>query len=254
MALFAVIMVFLLTAGWFALYLVRRDRGEHEPIAALWTAFGFGALGIVFAGLLEYFWVSDIVDSAPSLMVLAWASLAISVIEETSKSLPLMLFLYKKRYFNEHTDGVIYFALAGLGFGLPENILYTLQYGPGTGLLRVVLTPLFHASTTALIGYAIARAKVGKMPKLRVLYMVVAAIGLHAAYDFGLFSQIPALALMSVILTVALGVGLFWLYVHSRRLDQELGLSVVGNNSYCRHCGQHNPKHYLYCSHCGKHA
>lgn len=254
MALFAVIISFLLLAGWFALYLVRRDRGEREPVGALWTAFGLGAVGLVAAGALEYLLLPDIFNKQASLSTILVVSVAIGVIEELCKCLPLIFYLRKKRYFNEHTDGVIYFALAGLGFGLPENILYTLEFGAGTGVVRMVMTPLFHAATTALVGYALIRGKLGGGTGKRLASMLAAVIGLHAAYDFGLFSGIPLLTLVSVMITLSLGAGLFLLYIRARSLDQARGLSAVGTNTYCRSCGKHNPEHKLYCSHCGKRA
>lgn len=254
MALFLVILAFLVLAATFAGFLLKRDKGEREPVGALWTAFGLGTLGVVIAGGLEFLLLPDIFAKSQPLSTLAWVSLSIGVIEELCKFLPLMWFLYRKRYFNEHTDGVMYFALAGLGFGLPENIFYALQFGAETGGARIVMTPLFHAATTGLIGYAIARHKVDATPWHRVAYMVVAVILLHALYDFGLFSMIPVLTVMSVMITLGLGVGLFLLLQHARSLDQLKGLSVVGHNNFCRSCGTANPKHNLYCSHCGKRA
>ncbi len=254
MALFFVILAFLLLAAVFAGFLLKRDKGEREPVGALWTAFGLGALGVVLAGGIEYFVLPDIFTEKQTLGTLAWVALSIGIIEELCKFLPLLWFLYRKRYFNEHTDGVIYFALAGLGFGLPENIIYTIQFGAETGWARLVMTPLFHAATTGLIGYAVSRHKIDGMPLRRVVYMAVAVIGLHALYDFGLFSTIPLLVVVSVMTTLGLGVGLFLLLVHARSLDQLKGLSVVGHNNFCRSCGTANPKHNLYCSHCGKRA
>ncbi len=254
MALFFVILAFLVLAAAFAGFLLKRDKGEREPVGALWTAFGLGALGVVLAGGLEYVLLPDIFAEAQTLATLAWVSLGIGIIEELCKFLPLLWFLYRKRYFNEHTDGVMYFALAGLGFGLPENIFYALQYGAETGGARIIMTPLFHAATTGLIGYAISRHKIDGTPKRRVAYMVAAVIGLHALYDFGLFSMVPTLVVLSVMITLGLGVGLFLLLIHARSLDQLKGLSVVGRNNFCRSCGQANPKHNLYCSHCGKRA
>lgn len=257
MFLFAVILTFLAMAAGFALYLVNRDRGEREPIGALWIAFGFGTLGVLVAGFLEFYLLPDPTKPYQALAILAWTSLGIGIIEEVCKCLPLILFIYHKRYFNEHTDGVIYFALAGLGFGLPENILYTLQYGPQTGLARIVLTPLFHAATTGIIGYVLCRSKLGvnTIPvvlKVGLTILFVAIV--HGLYDFGLFSKLPLLSLFSVLVTVVLSINLFILFLRARHLDETHGLSAVGHNAYCRTCGHPNPKHNLYCSACGNRA
>ena len=255
MALLIVLLFFFLAAAGFALFLIKRDRGESEPAGALWTAFGFGALGVVIASALEFFLVKDVFDGGTyPLGQIAVAAITIAIIEELAKALPLMIFIYRKRYFNEHTDGVLYFALAGLGFGLPENILYTLQLGPEVGFLRLIMTPLFHAATTALIGYALIKLRLDKASKGYLISMVATAIGLHALYDFGLLSRRPLLTLVALMVTLGLTASLFVLYFRARNIDETQGLSVVGNNSFCRTCGHPNPKHKLYCSQCGNRA
>lgn len=256
MAQQAIIFLFLIIAAGFARYLIKRDQGESEPIKALWIAFGFGIVGLALAAGLELFLLPDISAGVEviGLGVLVWVALAIGIIEELCKSAFLIWYIYKKRFFNEHTDGVIYFALAGLGFGLPENILYTYQFGAGAGLLRVIMTPLFHAATTALVGYALTRVKLDRASKYSVVGMLAWAIAIHALYDFGLFSGNPLFVLVSIMITLGLAVGVFLLFLHARSLDQLKGLSVVGNNSFCRTCGAANPNHKLYCSHCGNRA
>lgn len=254
MTQYLVIVVFLVLAAAFAWYLVRRDQGESEPVQALWAAFGLGAVGLVAAAIIETALLPDPTLEFQPISTLLWVSLAIGIIEEICKCALLVWFIYGKRYFNEHTDGVIYFALAGLGFGLPENILYTFQFGAGAGLARIVMTPLFHAATTALIGYALIKVKLDGASKRSVWLMLLTAIGLHGLYDFGLFLQNPLLVLLSIMITLGLAVGVFLLFLHARGLDQIKGLSRVGNNAFCRTCGTANPNHKLYCSHCGNRA
>jgi len=253
MLLFAIIITFLAMAAGFALYLVRRDRGEHEPVGALWMAFGLGFLAVAAAAFLELKYANPTTDFE-SWWDLTVIALGIGAIEELCKAVPLALYLYRKRYFNEHTDGVIYFALAGLGFGLPENVLYTLSYGARAGLARIILTPLFHAATTAIIGYMLARVKIGKQPVYKLVLAIIGVVLLHSLYDFGLLSGNGVLALLSIALTAGLTASLFMLFIKAKHLDEAMGLSSVGNNSFCRSCGQPNPKHNLYCSRCGKRA
>jgi RsiW-degrading membrane proteinase PrsW (M82 family) len=257
MALLLIVLVFLLLAVGFARYLVKRDRGEREPIKALWAAFGFGLLAVPIAIVLELVLLPGVSDgdlAGYSTATLVLVSLGIGLIEELAKSLPLAWFIYKKRYFNEHTDGVIYFALAGLGFGLPENVLYTLENGSHTGLIRMLMTPFFHAATTSLIGYALARRKLDKWGPIKLVSVVVLAVILHGLYDFGLLSGHGLLAYISLLITSSLAIGVFVLYMHTQGLDQLSGLSAVGNNSFCRTCGHPNPKHNLYCPQCGNRA
>ncbi len=255
MTLFLIVLVFILLAVGLAWFLIAHDRGEKEPIAALWMAAAFGFGGALLAVWLEghLININNLLPGTP------WSALTITafgvgMIEEACKFVPLALVLYKRRYFNEHTDGVLYFALAGLGFGLPENILYTLQFGTKTGLARLFLTPLFHAATTGTVGYFLAKRKLQKKAVLGIVVPLAGVIALHGVYDFGLASGNLVFAIGSLTATLGITTGLFVLFMKAGARDQFVGISAVGHNGFCRSCGFANPQHHLYCTHCGKNA
>ena len=253
--LLLILLAFVCIASGLAWFLISQDHGKKEPILALWFAFGMGALAAVLAYYIEnkFISASSLTATSPKTTLLS-ATMLVAVIEESCKFLPLAALIYGRKFFNEHVDGVIYFALAGLGFGLPENILYTLQGGTQTGLTRLFLTPVFHASITGMVGYFLARQKLGKRSPLIVVIPFIAAIVLHGVYDFGLLSGVTTYTIASITITLCLTGNLFFLFYRAIDHDQELGLSVVGHNSFCRSCGWPNPKHHLYCVHCGKNA
>ncbi|HUY84994.1 MAG TPA: PrsW family glutamic-type intramembrane protease [Candidatus Dormibacteraeota bacterium] len=255
MSLFVLLLVFIGIAIGLAWFLIAHDEGEKEPIAALWLAAGLGLLGAALAAFLENRLVSanNILPGTPYGTLLI-ATLSIGVIEEACKFLPLALVLYKRSYFNEHTDGVIYFALAGLGFGLPENILYTLQFGTKAGTARLVMTPFFHAATTGLAGYFLIKRKLAGRSPFGILLPLAGLMVLHGLYDFGLSSGSLLYASISLLITLGVSGGLFVAFLHGQERDQDLGISAVGHNSFCRSCGYPNPRHHLYCTHCGKNA
>ena len=87
-------------------------------------------------------------------------------------------------------------------------------------MLRLLLTPMFHAATTALIGYAFIRHKLDGLPTIKVVGVVAAVIGIHALYDFGLFSGEPLLIILSLLITASLGVGLLVLIRRARQRDR----------------------------------
>lgn len=255
MQIFLILIVFIILSCALVWYLISNDKGSKEPIAALWKAVGFGFLGVFIASLLEWLLVpkNNLMPGTP-LFTLFGASMTVGTIEETCKFLPLAFFIYHKNYFNEHTDGIIYFAIAGLSFGLPENIMYTIQFGTATGIGRLLLTPIFHAATTALVGFYLAKAKINHRGLSKVALALCGAIILHGFYDFGLSAGNNVLILLSIFITLSVSIGLFILYIVATDLDQEKGLSIVGNNSFCRSCGYPNQKHLLYCTHCGNYA
>lgn len=255
MLLFFILLLFISAAVGLAWFFISHDHGEKEPIGMLWLAVFLGALGAVMAATIGG-WVINAEDLLPggSHAALLIAMLLIGVIEEACKFVPLSAILWKKRYFNEHTDGIIYFSLAGLGFGLPENILYTAQFGVKTGLIRMILTPIFHAATTGIVGYYLVKRKLDGKSYIGIWPILLAAMIIHGLYNFGLTSGIQLYAGLSVLITLVLSVALFTLYVRATELDQDMGLTTVGHNSFCRSCGAANPKKHLHCTQCGKNA
>jgi RsiW-degrading membrane proteinase PrsW (M82 family) len=253
--LFILILVFIVLAIALVIFLLKNDRGKKEPVYALWMAAGFGILGAVAATLIEKALIplSSTRVGTP-LPHLLFSFLGIGLIEESLKFLPLAIVLFPKKYFNEHIDGIIYFAIAGLSFGLPENILYTMQFGTKAGLGRLIMTPIFHAALTSMAGYYLAKAKLAGRSPFTIWPVFIAAVLLHGLYDFGLTSGVTVFTYMSVIITIALSASFFHLYFRSQELDEDMGLSAVGHNEYCRACGFKNSQHYLYCTHCGQRA
>ncbi|HEY1645533.1 MAG TPA: PrsW family intramembrane metalloprotease [Candidatus Saccharimonadales bacterium] len=234
---------------------MKNNKGEKEPISALWIAAGFGLIGALAAVVIEKELIplhNLLAGSRFSVMLPSF--LAVGVIEETLKFLPLAIFIYPKKYFNKHIDGIIYFAIAGLGFGLPENILYTLDYGSKAGLNRLILTPFFHAAITGMVGYFLIKAKLSKKNPLSIWPVLVFAVLVHSLYDFGLSSGTNLFTFISITITLALSTNCLNLFLKAKDLDEDAGLVAVGHNSYCRSCGHNNKAHHLYCTSCGNRA
>lgn len=216
----------------FVIRIVRKDRGSREPLGALFKAFGFGILAVLVAGELNYIITPENVIKAIenesfegiSLATLASTSLAVAVIEESLKSLPLAFFIYKKNYFNEITDGVIYFGLAGLAFGLIETFAYAMEFGQETGIYRLVLLPYFHASLCAIFGIFLAQKKYFSKSWLLPVFGLIVSIAGHALYNFGLMSGIVLLLLGSVGLTLIINIALF---KNFKRAQREEALSDI---------------------------
>lgn len=255
MLTYLLIILFITLAIGLVIFLLKNDRGAKEPPIALWFAVGLGFIAAIVAAFLEKLFIpTNNLKPGTPLKTMLLSFLVVAIIEESLKFLPLAFSIYPRKFFNEHTDGIIYFALAGLGFGLPENILYTLQYGSKAGLGRLIMTPLFHAAITAMVGYYLIKAKLAKKNPLTIWPVYLLAILLHAIYDFGLLSGTNLFIFISVDITLTLSVNFFNLFFRAKDRDEDLGLATAGHNRYCRSCGNSNPSHYLYCTHCGQRA
>ena len=207
-------------------YLLRHNKGPKEPAAALFYAGILGLFAVIVSSILELLIIPSTALPVPGksavhvgVVTIILGCLAIGVIEELAKALPLKRFIVKKDYFNEVSDGIIYFGITGLIFGALENVSYALTYGTAVGLDRVITIPFMHAGFTSIIGYAIARQKVLGLPKRVVTTGFLAAIFLHAFYDFGLFYDHTWSRLSSLGLTVIINLLIFWLYKRARRID-----------------------------------
>jgi len=112
------------------------------------------------------------------------------IVEEFTK--PLALRLRSVRYnLDELEDGLIYGAVAGLGFSATENLLYGYSF-LSEGFIAFLLLMavrsfggcLLHASATALTGYGYGKSVMNHSSLLGVLPYFILAICLHGLYNF----------------------------------------------------------------------
>src|SRR5688500_13149880 len=96
------------------------DRYEGEPLWMLSTAFFWGALVAAFFAFLVNTVFGETIDALtgnPNAGEAMSAVISAPVIEETGKAFILFVFfLWKKDEFDGVVDGIVYAAMAGLGF------------------------------------------------------------------------------------------------------------------------------------------
>ncbi len=259
MLLLIAIVLHLSLAAWFLYYLLTHDKGNREPTWALVVSCLLGIISIVLALIGNGAWADYYFGIAQQTHTLgdAWAGAwRVGVVEEVAKALPVGLFIFRRRFFNESTDGVIYFGLAALVFGTLENIMYSLSEGGETGIVRIFMTPFLHVALTAAFGYYVARWRLGLSAFWKAALVFIGAILVHAIYDASLLAMPTSawLGLVSLTLSLSTTIGIFLIYAHAHKSDLTLGLATDGVRAFCRSCGRPNPQHDLYCSVCGKKA
>jgi RsiW-degrading membrane proteinase PrsW (M82 family) len=254
-----IFVAYILLAYWLYSYFARSDRGPKEPVGALRAACWFGVGAVIAAGVLNQLLVpKEVIEFVgaenpvtPPLATLVQGVMTISLIEETLKFVPLALFIYKKGYFNELTDGVVYFALAGIWFGSIESIGYASLYGGEVGLMRLIIAPFLHAGFTALAGIGLIRYKLVRRRWYVIAGWFALAVVLHALYNLSIFLSGGAI-LIALLIALAVNLGPFYFFKKAQRADELRGMSAVGVNKYCRNCGLPNPEGFLFCTRCGK--
>jgi RsiW-degrading membrane proteinase PrsW (M82 family) len=115
----------------------------------------------------------------------AFAVVALS--EEFSKYIIVKYFAQPKKEFNEPFDGITYAVMVSMGFACTENILYVLEGGYETAVLRAFTAVPAHATFGILMGYYMGKAKFSNSRFKLNMAGLLLAVCFHGAYDFFLF-------------------------------------------------------------------
>jgi RsiW-degrading membrane proteinase PrsW (M82 family) len=185
------------------LWLVIAADERPGPAPRIWSAFLLGAASISLLGIVR----------APFLRILAapenpWVAQALHSVfgvalpEETVKILVIIAISARRRRFADPMDTVVYGAAAGLGFAAYENLAYLVQHADiwrALAALRSVLTVPFHGALGIIAGAYLAIARSGTALGAHRLHrdwaritswmlVLLAPLGLHAAFDFPLLT------------------------------------------------------------------
>ncbi len=156
-----------------------------EPPRVLWMTFLWGILVtvpiLVVALPMDYmirFCRDFYVYGALS------AFLTAAIPEELGKLAVLTGYSMRSREFDEPMDGVVYGAVASLGFATLENVLYVTTGGSTVAIMRALTAVPAHSFLGAIMGYYAGRAKYSPESRSRLLFTGWAiATLLHGLYD-----------------------------------------------------------------------
>jgi len=170
----------------FAVFVYWLDRYEKEPRLLLGGVFLWGAVvaaGSAFIlntgiGLGVY-----MLTGSESAAEMSTTSFIAPVVEETVKGLAvLLIFLLANREFDSILDGIVYAAVAALGFAATENAYYIYNLGYQqegySGLfqlafIRVVLVGWQHPFFTSFIGIGLAAARLNRSLIFKILLPIL---------------------------------------------------------------------------------
>lgn len=172
-------------------YFYARDKYEKEPRKLLLKAFLMGGglvVPVLFAELtLSVFDVSD-----RNLLTVGYTAFVVAgLVEESFKFLFFILYIWRKKEFNEMYDGIVYSVFISLGFATVENLAYVLSTGFNTAIIRSLTAVPAHALFGVAMGYYLGIARfANQQNRQKYIWLGFAVpVILHGIYDFILLSQ-----------------------------------------------------------------
>jgi len=156
---FVVVPSFLLLA-----YFRERDLNP-EPARMLWRTFGWGVamcLPVIPVELAVGRLIAPLA-TLPYVHGLAHALLGAAVPEELFKFAVVVLVCMRSSEFDEPMDGIVYGAVASLGFATLENLFYVVgdEHSLRVAIMRAVTAVPGHAFMGAIMGYYAGQARFG---------------------------------------------------------------------------------------------
>lgn len=187
------------------LYVYLKDKYEPEPIRLLVLSFFLGVVSTIVTLIISVpvNWLISTDEKSLTDQAIH-AFFLVALIEEFSKFIFVRWVLYPNKNFNEPFDGIVYAVSVSLGFAGLENIIYVMNSGFETAIMRMFTAVPAHASFAVLMGYYMGRAKFEHQKSHLVWYGLLAATLFHGAYDYFWFiSFVPGLWIGAVASLVA---------------------------------------------------
>lgn len=237
------------------LFVYKKDR-DKEPRKLLKKLFIYGMLSciptVIFELILDTFFPST--ENMDMITLFIYVFVTVAMIEEFFKWLITYIIGFDNKEFDHVYDIVVYSVFVALGFAAVENLLYVIDGGVNTGLIRAVTAISGHASDAIVMGYFLGLAKVAQVnndnKKMRryIVKSVIYPMLTHCIYDFCLFSNLTVL----IIIFMA---WLIFIYIYSVRKIKEISriesnLFDMDNGKYviCPICN--GMLDNLYCNNC----
>ena len=233
----ALIGIGILQAVIYLLFIRAIDLYEREPLRYVIPVFLWGfavatTVSLVFNTLFQL-----TLSSVTSVKTASFFTAVVEapIVEESSKGFALLLiflitYLVRRKSglieFAGVMDGIVYGAAVGFGFAIAEDLLYGIQYGPETFIVRRIFGGFAHASFTSVTGIGIGLIPWVQSTALKVVLPLLGlcgAITLHSTFNLTatLLGPVAYLFLFLVVLAYVVVI-IVWLYVERRVIREEL--------------------------------
>ena len=180
-------------------YIYFRDKYDREPLGLLIKSVVVGMITVIPIIVVERLLVI-IMPPLGKVPAAAYnAFLVAGSTEELFKFLALYILVWKSPSFNEKFDGIVYAVFVSLGFAAVENVLYVLDGGYQTAIVRAITAVPAHALFGITMGYYFGIARMySELKKTHLRKAIFIPIILHGIYDFILMVEVDWLLTLFV--------------------------------------------------------
>lgn len=238
MALLVAVPLAFIPAFFFSWFIYWLDRYEKEPRWLLFMAFFWGGFVAIIGALIGSL-ILDVGFTAvlqdETLVDIAGGSITAPFVEEFWKGLAVLaVVLMFRKEFDSILDGIVYGAIAGLGFAATENVLYfTGQYADGgwaamftNFALRIGVFAWGHPFYTAFTGIGFAVARTNRNIIVKIIAPIVGyflAVFAHSFHNTSLVF-VSGLGSLALIILVEWGGWIIFLGFIAWMIRKEQGL------------------------------
>jgi protease PrsW len=181
------------------LYIYFRDKYDKEPIGLLIKALVVGAAIVIPVIFVERLLIELMPRSGRIGEAAYLAFVVAGSTEELFKFLALYLIVWKSPSFNEKFDGIVYAVFVSLGFAAIENVIYVVEGGMQTAVIRSLTAVPAHAIFGITMGYYLGIAHMYKELRSKYLFRaLLVPIILHGFYDFILMVEVGWLLMLFI--------------------------------------------------------
>jgi len=214
----------------YAIWIRNTEKYNREKWKSIFFCFLWGAtIAVIASIILELIFGFIIIQSFQDITIYTVIATVVIApfVEEFIKPFALRLKVVKKEL-DELEDGLIYGAVAGLGFSATENLFYgydSLSYGFLYFILLISIRSigacLLHASATSWTGFGYGKHIMGRISFGRILPYFFVAVLLHAVYNsLFVFSRLGAA--ISIILALTFSISTIYMVRNKIKfLDQQ---------------------------------
>jgi len=232
-------------------YVNKLDK-HKEPTNFLVKLFFGGILSLIVTLVISFIislFIPDFFEYEVSLSLsgFLYSFLGIGLVEEFSKFIMMYSFSWNNKNLDETYDVILYTMIVALGFATGENLLYSIEGGVTTAIVRFFTAVPGHVVDGAFMGYFLCLYRINPKRKEYLILAIFLPALLHGVYDFIAFTSET---IIGVIVFIAFVITEF---IIAKRLIK----SMAKNSRYlefpkisCSNCGQ--IINTRYCPNCGK--